>query len=116
MQSTSDYLDITSALEVLSMSDIIKSLPPGTFKYTVKRSRALLHQAALALTPEQHQILITAAVSNSRKRKAPESRENMDTRPLAKHSDDTGLLVKEMDGYVPEDAGDDESRFCAVKL
>lgn len=81
MQSTSDHLNITSALEILSMSDIIRSLPPGTFKYADKRSRARLHQAALTLTPGQHQILIKAAVSNSKKRKAPESRERMDTGP-----------------------------------
>ena len=75
MQSTPSEFDIVSALEVLSMPDIINSLPHGTFKYAVRRSRPLLHQAALALSPDQHQAIVKSAVSKAKKRKSVDVRE-----------------------------------------
>ena len=70
MQSAPSEFDVVSALEVLSMPDIINSLPHGTFKYAVRRSRPLLHQAAVALSPDQHQLIVKAALSKSKKRKS----------------------------------------------
>ena len=79
MQPTLSELDIVSALEVMSMSDIINSLPHGTFKYAVRRSRALLHQAALALSPDQHQLIVKSALSKARKRKSVDAGEDIAT-------------------------------------
>ena len=70
MQSAPSEIDVVSALEVLSMPDIINSLPHGTFKYAVRHSHHLLHEAAVALSPDQHQLIVKAALSKSKKRKS----------------------------------------------
>ena len=57
-------LDISALWRRLSMREVIKSLPPHTFSYSEKRSRAKLDDAVLTLPPEQRTILVRVAFDN----------------------------------------------------
>lgn len=89
-----------------------KNLPQKTMPGFLHVNRARVRMALLWLNhnnPIYHDIVI----SESRLSELPEDGIPAEIWSLTKYSNDIGLLVKEMDGYVPEDPTEEEG-LCSA--
>lgn len=91
-----------------------KHLPTKSMPGFLCVDQAQVHMA-LAWLKINNPIYGDITISNTRLNELPEDGMPPKIWSLAKHSDDTGLLAKEMDGYVSEDPTDDEGMIFSQK-
>ena len=92
-----------------------KNLPAKSMPGFLRVNRARVRMA-LAWLKINNPIYGDINISDTRLNELPEDDIPPEIWSLAKHSNDTGLLAKEMDGYVPEDPTDDEGMIFSRKM